>query len=188
MASSIRLTPKKSVVLVGLMGAGKSCIGELLAKRLCLPFVDADEEIEKAAGCSIAEIFDTYGEKEFRAGERRVIKRLLMQPVQIIAAGGGAFMDNQTREAIRQLAISIWLKVDLEVLVSRTMRRDHRPLLRGRNHRDTLQRLLIEREPLYGTADLLVESGAEAPKTTVTKIFKALKNYKVKDSLNEYVQ
>ena len=90
MASLLRFTPKKSVILVGLMGAGKSCIGELLAKRLRLPFVDADEEIEKAAGCSIAEIFDTYGENEFRSGESRVIKRLLMQPVQIIAAGGGA--------------------------------------------------------------------------------------------------
>ncbi|MEC9022831.1 MAG: shikimate kinase [Pseudomonadota bacterium] len=188
MASLLRFTPNKSVILVGLMGAGKSCIGELLAKRLCLPFVDADEEIEKAAGCSIAEIFDKYGENEFRSGESRVIKRLLMQPIQIIAAGGGAFMDNQTREAIRQLAISIWLKVDLEVLVSRTMRRDHRPLLRGRSHRDTLQRLLIEREPLYETADLIVESGAEAPKITVTKICKALKNHKVKDSPNEYVQ
>mgnify|MGYP003348934372 FL=1 len=188
MVSLLSFTPKKSVILVGLMGAGKTCIGELLARRLCLPFVDADEEIEKAAGCSIAEIFDSYGENEFRSGERRVIKRLLMEPVQIIATGGGAFMDNQTREAIKQLAISIWLKVDLEVLVSRTTRRDHRPLLRGRNHRDTLQRLLIEREPLYGTADLIVKSGAEAPKTTVTKIFKALKNYKVKDPPNEYVQ
>ena len=185
MVPSSIFSPKRSVVLVGQMGAGKTSIGGLLARRLCLPFVDADEEIEKAAGCSIAEIFDSYGEEEFRSGERRVIKRLLMQRVQIIATGGGAFMDDQTRQSIRQLAISIWLKADLEVLVSRTMRRDHRPLLRGSNHRETLQRLLTEREPIYAMADLIVESGNEPPKITVTKLLKALKNYKVNDARNE---
>ena len=185
MVPLVNFNLKKSVVLVGLMGAGKTCIGELLAKRLSLPFVDADEEIEKAAGCSIQEIFELYGEKEFRSGERRVIKRLLIQPVQIIATGGGAFMDDQTREFIRQLAISIWIRADLEVLVSRTMRRDHRPLLKGNNHRDTLQKLLTEREPVYEMADLVVESGNEAPKVTVNKLLQALKNYKVKGLPNE---
>lgn len=116
---------QRSIVLVGLMGAGKSSIGRRLAQRLNLPFVDADTEIEKAAGCSISDIFKLYGEAEFRRGERQVIHRLLSGPRQVIATGGGAFMDAETRADIRANGLSIWLKADLDTLVKRTRRRRH---------------------------------------------------------------
>ncbi len=161
-------------MLVGLMGAGKTCIGTLLAERLGLPFVDADDEIEKAAGCSITDIFELYGEEEFRAGERRVIKRLLRQPVRVIATGGGAYMDKETRKSIAKSAISVWLRADLDLLANRTARRSHRPLLKGKNHRETLKKLMDERYPVYGEADLVIDSGKESPNITVKKLLAAL--------------
>jgi len=161
-------------VLVGLMGAGKTCIGTLLAERLGLPFVDADDEIEKAAGCSITDIFELYGEEEFRAGERRVIKRLLRQPVRVIATGGGAYMDKETRKSIAKSAISVWLRADLDLLANRTARRSHRPLLKGKNQRETLKKLMDERYPVYGEADLVIDSGKESPNITVKKLLAAL--------------
>jgi len=161
-------------VLVGLMGAGKTCIGTLLAERLGLPFVDADDEIEKAAGCSITDIFELYGEEEFRAGERRVIKRLLRQPVRVIATGGGAYMDKETRKSIAKSAISVWLRADLDLLVKRTARRDNRPLLKNGDRREILQRLIAERHPVYGEADLVIDSGKESPNITVKKLLAAL--------------
>lgn len=166
--------PKKTIVLVGLMGAGKTCIGNLLADHLKLVFVDADAEIEKAAGCSISEIFELFGEKEFREGERRVIKRILQEPVQVLATGGGAFMDIETRKAIKKCGVSIWLRADLDILAARTARRGHRPLLNGKNHRATLKKLIDQRSPIYQKADLTVESGNETPAITVNKILKAL--------------
>jgi shikimate kinase len=152
----------RSVVLVGLMGAGKSSVGRRLAQTLDLPFFDADDEIERAAGCSVSEIFAQMGEGAFRDGERRVIARLLDGPPHVLATGGGAFMNPETRALIAEKAISIWLKADLDVLVRRVGRKPGRPLLHGRDPRQVLQDLAKLREPAYALADITVDS-AEAP-------------------------
>jgi shikimate kinase len=143
----------RSVVLVGMMGAGKSAIGRRLAARIGLPFVDADAEIEARAGMTIPDYFDKYGEAAFRAGEVRVISRLLDQGPQVLATGGGAFMHPDTRAAIRAKAISIWLKADFDVLFRRVKRRNDRPLLKAADPTQVLKRLLVEREPIYAEAD-----------------------------------
>jgi shikimate kinase len=177
------MTAKKSlevprpIVLVGLMGAGKTCIGRELAERLGIPFVDADAEIEVAAGCAIEDIFRIYGEREFREGERRVLARLLDGSVQVLATGGGAFMDPDTREKIREKAISIWLRADLDLLVSRVGRRSNRPLLKGKNARTVLGELIEERYPIYAEADITVDSGREAPESTVEKVTRGLEKF-----------
>lgn len=163
-----------SVVLVGLMGAGKSAIGRRLASRLGIPFVDADEEIESAAGCSISDIFEIHGEAAFRDGERRVIARLLNRPPHVLATGGGAFMDPETRMAIRACGISVWLRADLELLVSRVSRRNNRPLLAGGDPREILQRLMNERHPIYAEADVVVESRDGPHEQTVEAVLGAL--------------
>ena len=163
-----------SVVLVGLMGAGKSAIGRRLASRLGIPFVDADEEIERAAGCSISDIFEIHGEAAFRDGERRVIARLLNRPPHVLATGGGAFMDPETRMAIRACGISVWLRADLELLVSRVSRRNNRPLLAGGDPREILQRLMNERHPIYAEADVVVESRDGPHEQTVEAVLGAL--------------
>ena len=167
----------KTVVLVGLMGAGKTCIGSRLAAKLGLPFVDADTEIEKAAGCSIPDIFELYGESEFREGERRVITRLLKDPVQVLATGGGAFMDPATRKEIRERAISVWLRADLDLLISRTSRRNDRPLLQNKKKREVLEQLMAERHPVYAEADLVIDSARESPDITVNRMSKALEAF-----------
>ncbi|KAF0119144.1 MAG: shikimate kinase [Rhodospirillaceae bacterium] len=148
----------RTVVMVGLMGAGKSTIGRRLATRLRVPFVDADAEIEAAAGCTIASFFARYGETAFRDGERRVMARLLTGPICVLAAGGGAFMDPQTRSLVKDRAVSVWLKADLDVLASRTAGRTHRPLLHGDDPQGVLTRLIDERYPVYSMADITVES------------------------------
>jgi shikimate kinase len=148
----------RSVVLVGMMGAGKSSIGRRLATRLGIPFVDADAEIEKAAGMSISDIFATHGEPDFRAGEARVILRLLDGGPQVLATGGGAFMNPDTRAAIKAKGVSIWLNADFDVLMRRIKRRQDRPLLRTDDPAATLQRLIEERYPTYGLADFTVQS------------------------------
>ncbi|MDD9991332.1 MAG: shikimate kinase [Rhodospirillales bacterium] len=163
-----------SVVLVGLMGAGKSAIGRRLAGRLGVPFVDADEEIERAAGCSISDIFEIHGEAAFRDGERRVIARLLTRPPHVLATGGGAFMDPETRSAIRGCGISVWLRADLDLLVTRVSRRNNRPLLAGGDPREILQRLMNERHPIYAEADVVVESGDGPHEQTVEAVLGAL--------------
>ncbi len=170
-------TVPRTLVLVGLMGAGKTCIGRELAHRLKLPFVDADVEIEAAAGCSIDDIFKLYGETEFRAGERRVIARLLNDPVHILATGGGAFMEPKTREHVREQGISIWLRADLDLLVSRVSRRNNRPLLKGGNQKEILERLMAERYPLYEQADIVVDSGREAPEITADRVVRELQKF-----------
>lgn len=167
----------KTIVLVGLMGAGKTCIGTRLAARLGLPFVDADTEIERAAGCSVPDIFELYGESEFREGERRVIARLLKDPVHVLATGGGAFMDAATRQEIRDRAISVWMRADLDLLVSRTGRRSNRPLLQNGNRRAILERLIKERHPIYAEADLVIDSAREAPDITVDRLIGALEQF-----------
>ena len=165
----------KTIVLIGLMGAGKTCIGSRLADRVGLAFVDADVEIEQAAGCSIADIFEIYGEDAFRDGERRVIRRLLGSPSHVLATGGGAFMDAETRAAIGRQAISIWLRADLDLLVSRVGRRDHRPLLKTGDRREVLEALIAERYPVYGEADIVVDSGRESPDATVERVIETLR-------------
>lgn len=162
------------IVLVGLMGAGKTSVGRRLAKRLDLPFFDADQEIEKAAGCSIDEIFSRHGEAAFRSGERRVIARLLDGGGHVLATGGGAFMDPETRAAIRERGISIWLNAELEVLLERVLRRDNRPLLKQGNPEQILRALLAERSPVYALADLTVTSGQGPHEDVVEQIVKAL--------------
>lgn len=168
-----RLT--RTVVLVGMMGAGKSSVGRRLAARLAVPFRDADSEIEQAAGCTVSEIFERFGEGEFRVGERRVISRLLGEAPHVLATGGGAFCDAETRTRIKDGAVSVWIKAPLDVLVARTGRRDTRPLLRGGDPREILERLLAERTPLYGQADLTVDSEDGPHQASVDRIVTALK-------------
>jgi shikimate kinase len=148
----------RSIVLVGMMGAGKSSIGRRLASDLNLAFVDADTEIESAAGMSIPEIFEAYGEPYFRSGEARVIARLLESGPKVLASGGGAFINPQTRELIRTRGISVWLKADLDVLLRRIKRRSDRPLLKTDDPERTLQRLMEERYPIYAEADVTIHS------------------------------
>jgi shikimate kinase len=170
-------TPPRTVALVGLMGAGKSAIGKRLALRLGLPFVDADEEIERAAGCSIAEFFERFGETEFRAGERRVISRLLDGPHHVLSTGGGAYMDAETRALMRAKAITVWLRADLDVLFDRVKRRGHRPLLKQGDPREVLGRLMQQRYPVYAEADITVESTAQPAERTTEQVVEALRHY-----------
>lgn len=172
----------RPIVLVGLMGAGKSAIGKRLAKRLDVPFFDSDAEVEAAAGCSISEIFARYGEAAFRKGERKVVARLLEHGPCVMASGGGAFIDEASREQIRALATSVWLRADLDTLVGRTSRRDHRPLLQGRNHREVLAKLMTERHPVYALADVVVDSGDRPHDEMVEAIVAALSG-SARDSL-----
>ncbi len=165
----------RSLVLTGLMGSGKTTIGRRLASRLGLPFVDADTEIERAAGCSIAELFERFGETEFRLGERRVIARLLAGAQCVIATGGGAVTDALTRQLIRNRAVSVWLRVPLPVLARRVAGRPHRPLLNGGGRpEDVLGRLHAEREAFYAEADLAVACGEDSPEHTATSVLASL--------------
>ncbi len=160
------------------MGAGKSAIGRRLATRLDMPFVDADTEIETAAGCTIEEIFERHGEAAFRDGERRVIARLLEGEPKVLATGGGAFMDDETRDAIRKSGTSVWLRADLETLHERTSRRSNRPLLKTEDPRATLRDLMEKRYPIYEQADIVVESNDGPPEDTVDRVIEALDRHK----------
>lgn len=166
--------PSRTVVLVGLMGAGKTKIGRRLAARLNLPFFDSDIEIEEAAGESIDEIFRNRSETVFRDGERRIIARLLAQPTHVLATGGGAFMDPATRAVIRRHGVSVWLRADLDVLLARVARRNDRPLLKERNPRAVMSELMERRYPIYGEADLVVDSSEGPPDLTATRVIAAL--------------
>lgn len=157
-ARIVELLGRRSVVLVGMMGAGKTSVGKRLAGRLGLTFIDADTAIEEAAKKSVTEIFAEHGEDYFRQGERRVIARLLREPRQIIATGGGAFMNAETRAAIRSAGLSIWLKADWELLYERVRRRPTRPLLQTADPEGTLRALVEARYPVYAEADLTVQS------------------------------
>ena len=166
--------PRRTIVLVGLMGAGKTNIGRRLAARLDLPFCDSDNEIEAAAGESVEEIFRNRGERVFRDGERRVIARLLANPVHVLATGGGAFLDPATRALIARRGVSVWLRADLDVLVQRVSRRSNRPLLKGGDVRAILAELIEQRYPVYAEAALVVDSGEGAPEATVARVLAAL--------------
>jgi shikimate kinase len=169
----------RSIVVVGLMGAGKSSIGRRLADRLELNFFDADHEIETAAGKSIPEIFADHGETYFRDGEKRVISRLLDQGPQVLATGGGAFMNEETRAYIAQKGISLWLRADLALLMKRVMRRDNRPLLKTEDPHAVMRNLIELRHPVYATADITVESRDVQHAQMVNDVVKALADFLV---------
>ena len=162
------------IVLVGLMGAGKTSVGRRLAEKLDIPFVDADHEIETAAGKSIAEIFADHGEDYFREGERRVIARLLENGTQVLATGGGAFMNEETRKRIKTQSISVWLKADLELLLKRVSKRNDRPLLKAEDPAAVMSRLINLRYPVYAEANITVESRDVQHGQMVNDVIKAI--------------
>lgn len=178
LGAPLSFRPPKTIVLVGLMGAGKTSIGRRLAKRLEVPFYDSDMEVETAAGCHIKEILDVFGEDAFLNGEYRVINRLLEQEPHVLATGGGSFMNADTREQIKEKAISVWLRADLDTLVARVSRRTDRPLLEdATRHRTTLEELIQERYPVYGEANVVVQTFDEPTNTTVDRVIAALAEY-----------
>lgn len=172
--AAIKSHVDKPIVLVGLMGVGKSTIGRRLANRLNLPFVDSDDEIETAAGMKVGELFESYGEDYFRDGERRVIARLMDGSVKIIATGGGAFVNDETRELILKEAVAIWLNADIEVLAERVSRRDTRPLVRDTDPKTVLSELAGKRNQFYSQAPIHIQSGEGAHEDTVDRILEAL--------------
>jgi len=167
----------RPVVLVGLMGVGKSTVGRRLAVRLGVPFVDSDEEIEDAAGYSAAEIFERFGERDFRDGERRLVARLVEGEIRVIATGGGAFVDANTRRLLNERAITVWLDAPVDILAERTARRDTRPLLRNSDPKAVLQKLAEERRRSYAEAHIHVKSGGGAHQDVVEAIVSALEAY-----------
>jgi shikimate kinase len=167
----------RPLVLVGLMGVGKSTVGRRLAKRLGLTFVDTDEEIEDAAGYPAAEVFERYGESDFRDGERRLVARLVEGDIRVIATGGGAYVDARTRKLLNERAITIWLDAPIDILAERTSRRDTRAQLRNGDPKAVLERLATERRPSYEEAHIHVKSGAGAHKDVVDAILDALEKH-----------
>ncbi|HEY9080944.1 shikimate kinase [Magnetovibrio sp.] len=166
----------RPVVLIGLMGAGKSTVGRRLAKKLAVPFVDSDDEIKKAAGCSIEDIFKLFGEEEFRAGEKRVMERLLEEGPMVLATGGGVFMNPEVRARILQMGTAVWLKAGLEALAERTSRRGGRPLLQTSDPKATLKKLIDERYPVYREAPITIDTDDETHESAVELIIEALKD------------
>lgn len=184
-APSPVLNCRRTVVLVGMMGAGKTTVGRRLAPRLGLPFCDVDREIERAAGMSVSELFRRHGEESFRRGEAQVMARLLAGPPQVLASGGGAVIDAGTRRLIKKEALSIWLKADLDTIVRRASRRKTRPLLQSGDPRATLARLLEERAPYYAQADLVVESRTGPHTRTVDAIIEAIRPFVADETANQ---
>ena len=172
---------RRNIVFVGLMGAGKSAIGRMVAQQLRGPFIDTDVEIERVSRMTISELFATYGEEEFRSLETRVIKRLLRGGPKVISTGGGAFINDNTRRHISRGGISLWLKADLEVLGERVNKRDHRPLLKTENPRATLAALMEKRYPIYSEADLTIESRDVRKEIIVTEVLAAIAGIEQKD-------
>ncbi len=167
----------RTITLVGLMGSGKSSVGKRLAQALDLPFRDADDEVETAAGRSIPEIFEQLGEPAFRDGERRVIARLLEGPPIVLATGGGAFMNSETREIIKARSVSVWLKADLPILAKRVARKDNRPLLTGKDPLAVLTEQAAVRYPAYAQADITVETSDTPHQVSVDQVVRALTNW-----------
>lgn len=167
----------RTIALVGLMGVGKSTVGRRLAARLGMPFADGDHEIESAAGMTVSEIFTSRGEGEFRSGETRVMKRLLEGPPIVLATGGGAMMNADTRAMLKKNAITVWMRADLDVIAERVGRRDTRPLLRGRNTLEVLRELAEKRYPIYAEADLTVDVGVGSHGAAVDVMLQELRRY-----------
>lgn len=165
---------KRSIVVIGLMGAGKSTIGKRLAQMLGLSFIDADAEIETVSRMTIPELFEAYGEPEFRDLERRVIKRILRNGPQVLATGGGAFMNEATRRAIAKAGISVWLRAELDVLMERVSRKGNRPLLKTNDPRATMQNLMNARYPVYAMADVTIQSRDEKKEVMAAEVIEAL--------------
>ena len=165
------------IILIGLMGAGKSSLGHRLAAATGLPFKDSDAEVERAAGCTIEEIFDRYGEAEFREGEKRVIARLFGDKPSVVATGGGSFMNDETRRLIKETGVSIWLRADLDLLDQRTQNRSHRPLLNQGNRREILAQLMQERYPIYAHADIIFDVNDEPAPKSAKRLVGALIEY-----------
>lgn len=168
------MLPDKTIVLVGMMGVGKTTVGKQMANMIDREFRDADTEIEIAAGMAVSDYFSLYGEEQFRIGERRVIKRLLDEPAHVLATGGGAFMNETTRKRIKKQAVSVWLQADIETIVERTSRRNTRPLLKTGNPRTILSRLSKERAPVYAEADISIETSNTSHRATAEKILLAI--------------
>jgi shikimate kinase len=167
----------RAIVLVGLMGAGKTSVGRRLADRLDVPFIDADHEIEQAAGKSIPEIFADHGEPYFRDGERKVISRLLEGGLQVLATGGGAFMNDETRARIRAHGVAIWLRADLPLLMKRVQKRSNRPLLQTEDPEAVMRDLMVRRYPVYAEANLTVDSQDISHAQMVERVLRALKDW-----------
>ena len=172
----------KFIVLVGLMGAGKTRLGRIIASSFSLPFIDADTEIEKAAGCSVREIFEQFDEPYFRDGERRVIQRILSEKPAVLATGGGAYMNKETQKDISQFGVAVWLRADLDLLERRTQHRNARPLLNKGNARKILSGLIDTRYPVYSNAEITIDVGDETAPETARKIIDALINYNTADN------
>ncbi|MEM8771678.1 MAG: shikimate kinase [Pseudomonadota bacterium] len=168
---------RRTIVLVGMMGAGKTTLGRRLAPRLDLPFFDADEEIERAAGMPVSELFERHGERSFREGEARVLKRLLEGPPHVLATGGGAVVYEETRRLIKQHAVSVWIRANVETLARRATRRDTRPLLRNGNPEEILRNLAKEREAFYAQADIHIDSQPGPHEATIDTILDALSTW-----------
>lgn len=180
--NNLKLKINKPIVIVGLMGAGKTSVGKLISKKLCFPFIDSDSEIVKAAGCSVVDIFSIYGEKEFRRVEDKVINRLLSDnEIKVLSTGEGAFIIDNVRKLTKEKAITIWLKADLPLLVKRTSFKDTRPLLLNYDSSKILQKLIDERYPIYAKADITVETRDEPTFKTASNVIKALYNYLEKE-------
>ncbi|CTQ56701.1 Shikimate kinase 1 [Roseibium album] len=177
LAELVRALGRRSIVLVGIMGCGKSTVGKRLAQRLGLEFIDADSEIERAANMTVSEIFTEHGEPYFRSGEERVIARLLGEGPQVLATGGGAFMSDATRSEITENGLSIWLKVDFDTVMARVRRRSTRPLLQNRDPEGTMRKLMADREPIYAKASMTVRSKDVPHEAVVDQIVVSLEEY-----------
>ena len=177
---------KKSIVLIGLMGAGKTSVGSRLSEKLNIPFVDSDSEIEIAAGMTVSEIFFKFGENYFRAGEERVLERLLIGDPKILATGGGAFVSSKIRGLIKKSSISVWLRADLETLWSRVQGKNTRPLLHTDNPKSSLAKLINERNPIYSNADIIIDSPKNITHSSmVIRLIRALKKQGVLNNDSE---
>ena len=171
----INLKQKKTILLVGMMGCGKTSLGKILSKRLGLPFIDSDKEIEKASGCSISDLFATYGEAEFRKGEERIMERLLKSETQcVLSSGGGAFLSSKTQEISKKHAVSVWIRADVDLLSFRTQGRNHRPLVPAKDNKKAIERLVNECYPLYAKADMVLDTHQEPIGRTVSRLLTLL--------------
>lgn len=169
--------PNQSIVLVGMMGVGKTSIGRRLSKKVNIPFYDSDQEVEQAAGCTISDIYELYGEEAFRDAERRVVRRLLKEPPHVLSTGVGAFADEEIRTLVKQQTVSVWLDATIESIIARVSRRSHRPQLEQGDPRETLVRLYDAYRQFYEEADIHIDCSNDEPGVTVEKIYMAINQY-----------